>query len=583
MENQSIFKQVYAYAKQYKTSFFNLFTSTIIANILTMTFPFLLSMMVDEVFLHSNKAFYLNAIGFYVVIYLIQAIMLFIQTVTFAYLSNRFLFDVRLKLFKKIEALPILKRQTYVTGDLMTRINRDTDEIMDFIHVNYFNIAILYVQIITCLIFVMMIDMQITLLLALLLPCAVYFAVHCGKKVEMRASEYRKKYGEHIGWLYEVLNGLKEIRLLNSTAPIDSRFTKDTVDLTRIKIKLAFNELTAERLNTGVCLMCMLIIYIVGSLKVKKGTMTLGEITAIIWYFNLLKTSLVVLSQRMIGAKKNEVALQKVFEFLKEEEEEIKHEKLVVTKGEITFEAVDFEYMPHQPLLKQFNLKIKAGETIALVGASGSGKTTLMYLLLGFYPVTKGKVCIDGIDISKINTTSLREQIGMVQQECILFNETLRYNLLLAKPKATQAELLQACKEAQLETLLQKLPNGLDTKLGGENIAISGGEQQRVAIARLFLRNPSIVILDEATSHLDGETEREIQNAYARLCKGRTTIIIAHRLSAIHGVDCIAVLDQGKLVGYGMHETLLSECRLYRDLYQYQYDKEGEEALDEII
>lgn len=403
------------------------------------------------------------------------------------------------------------------------------------------------------------------------------------KKIEVRASKYRQKYGEHIGWLYEILSGLKEIRLLNSTIPVNRRFTKDTVDLTRIKGKIAVDELTAERLNTGVCLICMLIIYIVGSLKVEKGEMTLGEITAIIWYFNLLKTSLIILSQRMIGAKKNEVALKKVFELLREEEEVTSNKRFMVTKGEVTFENVDFEYVPNKTLLNQFNLKIKAGETLALVGASGSGKTTLMYLLLGFYKVQKGKVCIDGVDISTINTGLLREQVGMVQQECILFHETLRYNLLLAKPKATEQELLQACKDAQLETVLQKLPEGLDTKLGGENISISGGEQQRVAIARLFLRNPAIVILDEATSHLDGETEKEIQKAYARLCKGRTTIIIAHRLSAIQDVDCIAVLNKGELVGYGKHENLLNMCTVYRNLYEYQYNKEGVGAKDEAI
>lgn len=583
MKNNGLLKKIYVYTKQYKISFFNLFASTIIANILTMTFPFLLSMMIDEVFLHGNKKFYLGAIGFYVVIYLIQASMLFIQTMAFAYLSNRFLFDIRLKLFRKIEKLPTAKRQTYATGDLITRINKDTDEIMDFIHVNYFNIAILYVQIITCLVFTLCMDLQITVLLMALLPCAVYCAMHCGVKVERQASQYRKKYGEHMSWLYEILGGLKEVRLLNGTASIDRRFIKDTVCLTRIKTRLAYNELTAERMNTGICLICMLLIYVFGSLKVKKGTLTLGEMTAIIWYFNLLKTSLIALSQKMIGAKKNQVALEKVFDFLEEEEAPVRHDKLKVSKGEINFENVDFEYVMGQPILKHFNLTIKQGEKLAIVGPSGSGKTTLMYLLLGFYPVTKGRICIDGIDISKVNASALREQIGMVQQECILFNETLRYNLLLAKPRATEKELLRACEAAQLTQLLGQLPDGLDTQIGPDGIALSGGQQQRIAIARLFLRDPAIVILDEATSHLDGETEKEIQKAYNRLCQGRTTLIIAHQFSAINEADYIAVLSKGALIAYGKHEKLLKECELYRRLYQAQYDKEGPEKLDEII
>lgn len=581
MEKKKIVFEVFKFAKKFKVAFFNLFICTIVANFLSMAFPFILSLLIDEVFTHGNKDFYVMVILGYIVIYLIQAVMLFIQVLVWAYLTNRFLFDIRLSLFQKIQNLKAKSIQSKLVGDLVTIINKDTDEIMDFMHVNYFNIIINYVQLIACIIFVLSINVKIALLLFLLVPIATYSALFFGNKVKVKMDEFRRKYGKHVSWIYEILSGMREIQLMNGERSINKVFINDLAMLTRIKAKMSWLELAAERMNVGICMFSSLCIYIFGSKLVVKGEITLGEITAIIWYFNLQKNILSTLSQKTVGAQGNLAAIDKVLSLLAEEEENdtFTLDELCVEGGSIEFKNVSFGYNENISIIKDLNLKIQSGEKIALVGGSGSGKTTMMHLLMRFYDEYKGSISIDEYDIRQVSLRSLRKHIGVVQQESLIFNETIRYNLMLGNIKATDQQIWEACEKANIADIIRGLPRQLDTVIGNKGINMSGGQRQRLAIARILLKEPKIIILDEATSALDNETEKEVQRAWDTLSQERTTIIIAHRLSTIFGTDRVAVLKDGKIVSCNHHTELLNSCEDYRKLFKEQYVSQEKYAI----
>jgi ATP-binding cassette subfamily B protein len=247
---------------------------------------------------------------------------------------------------------------------------------------------------------------------------------------------------------------------------------------------------------------------------------------------------------------------------------------LIIQGGEVRFQQVDFAYHAQRPILQQLNLTIEAGKTLAVVGSSGAGKSTLTKLLFRFYDVDGGSICIDGQPIDTVGQRQLRQQLGIVPQDTVLFNDTLKNNLLYAKPDASDAELQQVIRLAHLETLLDQAEHGWDTRVGERGLKLSGGEKQRIAIARMLLKKPAIMVFDEATSSLDSQTERGIMEAIRQVSAGHTALIIAHRLSTVVDADTIAVLEQGKVVEQGSHSELMARQGRYYQLWQMQKESE---------
>ncbi len=581
MDKKHIVLEVFEFAKKFKVTFLNLFICTITANFLSMTFPFIMSMLIDEVFIHQNKDFYRMVILIYILIYVIQALMLFFQVLIWTHLTNRFLFDIRLKVFQKIQHFTIRTIQLKLSGDLAAIINKDVDEIMDFIHVNYFNIIINYVQLIACIVFVIIINIKIALVLLIVVPIATYGSLYLGNKVKTKMTIHREKYGKHISWVYEILNGIREIHLMNGQKKASKVFLNDIAVLTRLKAKIAWLDLATERVNVGVCMLSSICIYIFGSKLVLLGELTLGEITSIVWYFNLLRNILTVLSQKTVGAQGNLVAIGKVLAILDEKDQEdvLTGYDISVEQGVIKFDNVSFAYNEDNFVIENLNLEIQAGEKIAIVGGSGTGKTTITSLLIRFFDRYRGLISIDGYEIRNISLRSLRKNVGIVQQEPLIFNETIKYNLLLGNPKASPKQIWDVCEKANIADVIRSLPKGLDTVIGHKGINLSGGQRQRLAIARIFLKDPKIIIFDEATSALDSETEREVQKAWNMLSQNRTTIIIAHRLSTISETDRVAVLQDGKVVSFDHHANLLKSCEVYKKLFEKQYVRQEKHAI----
>jgi ABC-type multidrug transport system fused ATPase/permease subunit len=496
-----------------------------------------------------------------------------VQVLTVAYLSNRFLFDIRLKAFQKMQHIKAANFQNKLMGDLAAVINKDVDDIMTVINVNYFNIVINYVQIIACVIFVFLIHYKIAILMFVIVPITTFIGVQFGRLVNKKMEAYRREYGNHISWVYEILSGIREIHMLNAAKEINKVFLVGRAVLLREKAQMGWLELLSERTNSGVCLLANLCIYVYGGYLVTQGDITLGNMMAIIWFFALLKMSLTVAAQKSVAAQGNLVGISNVVCLLAEEEEKDRYRRnpVKLTSGTIRFENVSFSYSREKEVLNNINLTVSRGQKIAIVGASGSGKTTLINLLLRFYDSYSGKISLDNQDINEISLKSLRNSIGYVQQETLIFDESIRYNLKLGNRKATEEQMLHVLEEVNLGEVISMLPKGLDTVIGAEGFNLSGGQRQRLAIARIILKDPKILIFDEATSALDTKTEKEVLNTWNHLSKNRTTLIIAHRLSTILDTDKVAVIKDGNLVGFDHNAVLLKNCDEYKRLFEKQY------------
>lgn len=573
MNKKALVKIIVAFAKEFKMPFINTFLSMIVLNVSYMVFPLLFSVMVDEVFVYQNKDFYVMIIIANLAIYVFQMGIVLVQVLAVAYLSNRFLFDIRRKVFQKMQHIKAANYQSRLIGDLAAVINKDVDDIMTVINVNYFNIVINYVQIIACIIFVFLIHYKIAILMFIIVPVTTFIAVRFGRLVSKRMEDYRREYGTHISWVYEILSGIREIHMLNATKEINKGFLKGRAVLLREKAQMSWLELLSERANSGVCMLANLCIYVYGGYLVTQGEITLGNMMAILWFFALLKMSLTAAAQKSVAAQGNLVGVSNVVKLLAEEEEKDSYRRnsLKLTEGTIRFENVSFSYNCEKEVLKGINLTVSRGQKIAIVGASGSGKTTLVNLLLRFYDSYSGKISLDNQDINEISLKSLRNSIGYVQQETLIFDESIRYNLKLGNKKATEQQMYRVLEEVNLGEVIAMLPKGLDTVIGEEGFNLSGGQRQRLAIARILLKDPKILIFDEATSALDTKTEKEVLNTWNQLSRNRTTLIIAHRLSTILDTDKVAVIKAGNLVGFDHNSVLLNNCEEYKRLFEKQY------------
>ncbi len=573
MDKKDLVRKIIRFAIEFKMPFINTFISMIVLNVSYMVFPLLFSVMVDEVFVYQNKNFYLMIIIANLAIYLFQMGIVLVQVLAVAYLSNRFLFDIRLKVFQKIQHINAENYHSKLIGDLAAVINKDVDDIMTVINVNYFNIVINYVQIIACVIFVFLIHYKIAILMFVIVPVTTFMAVGFGRLVNRRTEAYRREYGNHISWVYEILSGIREIHMLNATKEINKVFLQGRAGLIREKAQISWFELLSERVNSGICMLANLCIYVYGGYLVIQGDITLGNMMAILWFFALLKMSLTAAAQKSVAAQGNLVGVSNVALLLAEGEEEdgYRRNPLRLTEGTIQFENVSFSYNSEKEVLKNINLTVFRGQKIAIVGASGSGKTTMVNLLLRFYDSYSGRIAIDNQDIREISLRSLRNSIGYVQQETLIFEESIRYNLRLGNRRATEQQMIGVLEEVNLWSVISMLPKGLDTVIGEAGFNLSGGQRQRLAIARILLKDPKILIFDEATSALDTSTEKEVLNAWNHLSTNRTTLIIAHRLTTILETDKVAVIKGGKLAGFDHNSVLLKNCDEYKRLFEKQY------------
>ncbi len=488
--------------------------------------------------------------------------------------SNKILYDIRKKLYDHLQALSAKFYANNKAGEVISRVINDVEQTKDFIMTGLMNIWLDCITIIIALSVMFFLDVQLTFAAIVILPFYVLTVYFFFGRLRALTHQRSQKLAEAQGFLHERVNGMAVIKSFaiedNEAKNFDHRnknFLNKAFQHTR------WNAYSFSAINT-VTDIGPLIVIGYGAYLAITGSVTVGTLAAFVSYLEQLYGPLRRLVSSFTTLTQSFASMDRVFQLF-DEPYDIKNtdyaKPIAIKEGHIEIENVSFRYQPDEKdVLKHLNLDIKHGETVAFVGMSGGGKSTLINLIPRFYDVTKGRISIDGHDIKAFDMGSLRRQIGMVQQDNILFSDTVKENILLGRPDATFEEVVEAAKLANAHDFIMDLPQGYDTEVGERGVKLSGGQKQRLSIARIFLNDPPILILDEATSALDLESEAIIQEALDTLSHDRTTIIVAHRLSTITHADKIVVIENGEIVEQGSHQTLIDKQGAYERLYSIQ-------------
>ena len=449
---------------------------------------------------------------------------------------------------------------------------------MDLIHWDVFYLVANIIDLLASIYFVFLISPYISIYCIVAIPFIVMLTKKLSKKNKTTEKVMVEQRALLNSRLFEFLNGILDIKILSMSYNAIKHLVKIVIRIYREKIWLDRWLIVSERIMAGINLLSTMLIYLFSLFLIMKGHITIGGFVACTNYISRVTRLFSTINKYLTSIKVHSISIDRINEILDmDSEENVIYDKNTILKFNlindlhIEFENVKFSYNADNPILKDVSFKIHYGEQIALVGESGAGKSTIINLICGLYDVDNGCIKINGYNIKKINLNLLRSQIGVVHQDIQLFNDTIRYNLNFGNPDLNDDILWDALDAAQLKQFVLDLPDQLDTIIGISGTTLSGGQKQRLAIARIFIKNPKLLIFDEATSSLDSEAEFAIQSSWERLSENRTVIIIAHRYSTIKGADKVMVIKNGDLVAFDCHDQLLKHCDYYRHLFQNQY------------
>ncbi|MDF1469553.1 ABC transporter ATP-binding protein [Staphylococcus epidermidis] len=515
------------------------------------------------------------AIGIALFIFLIvRPPIEFIRQYLAQWTSNKILYDIRKQLYNHLQALSVRFYANNQVGQVISRVINDVEQTKDFILTGLMNIWLDCITIIIALSIMFFLDVKLTFAAIFIFPfyiLTVYFFFGRLRKLTRVRSQ---ALAEVQGFLHERVQGMSVIK----SFAIEDNEAKNFDNHNKNFLQRAFqhtrwNAYSFAAINTVTDLGPIIVIG-VGSYLAITGSITVGTLAAFVGYLEQLFGPLRRLVSSFTTLTQSFASMDRVFQLM-DEDYDIKNgigaQPIKISKGQIDLKHVSFKYNENEKeVLHDINLTINKGETVAFVGMSGGGKSTLINLIPRFYDVTQGEILIDHHNVKDFLTGSLRNQIGLVQQDNNLFSDTVKENILLGRPDATDDEVVEAAKMANAHDFISNLPNGYDTEVGERGVKLSGGQKQRLSIARIFLNNPPVLILDEATSALDLESEAIIQEALDVLSKDRTTLIVAHRLSTITHADRIVVMENGRIVETGTHQQLINKRGAYEHLYSIQ-------------
>lgn len=532
--------------------------------------PWIIKDIVDEVLAEKNIQMLYWVIAAILVIFLIRGVTTFGNRYLMGYIGQRVVTDLRKRLFAHLQRLSISYYDKRRTGEIMSNLTNDIGALQTAIVENF--VSLIQEAAIFVGSFVSMIYLQwkLTVLCLVIVPMVSFIIKFFGKKLHQSGKNVQEKLADVTAMLQEVIQGVRIVRSFNRSDYEIQRF--DDVNEANFKANVRTirqsSQLTPFVEFFSAIAITVIIWY--GGLSVIDGIMTSGELIAFLIYAINLANPTRRIAEAVGNIQKSLGAADRVFAIL-DTEPEVKNRPgagaLQVTAGRVEFDHVAFSYEADHPVLTDISFTAEPGQTVAIVGPSGAGKTTIANILPRFYDVTGGSVRIDGTDIRDVTIGSLRDHIGLVPQDTLLFNTTIKNNILYGRLDATDEEVWEAVRAANAEHFIRELPMGIETRVGDRGLVLSGGQRQRIAIARALLKNPAILILDEATSALDTESEKVVQEALDRLMVGRTSFVIAHRLSTIQNADQILVINGGVIAERGTHEELMEKNGLYHELY----------------
>lgn len=575
-------KRFFRYYRPYRSLFILDFTCAVFAGLLELAFPVAVNQVIDKIMPQNNfRLILLACLGLFL-FYVINTVLQYIVVFYGHKLGVNIETDMRQELFRHLQTQSFEYYDNQKTGKLISRLTTDLFEISEVAHHGPEDVFITIMTLVGS--FLLMLNMHVQLAVATfaLIPLITIALVFFNKKMTKVNTQIYDNLGEFNAGVEASVSGIRVTQSFANETFEHKRF--DGLSEIYRQSKILFYKVMAisSAYNYFLIRLINLFVLIFGAYYVIRGELTNGQFVGFILLSNVFVRPIEKVNTMIESYPKGIAGFKRLTEEL-DKEPTIKDKPgaraVTSLKGDIVYHDVSFSYADATKVLNHIDLSIKAGETIAFVGQSGSGKTTLCNLLPRFYEVTEGAITIDGINIQEMTLASLRQQIGTVQQDVFLFPGTIRENIAYGKLDATEEEILKAVKLAHLEKVIDQMTDGLDTVIGERGVKLSGGQKQRVAIARMFLKNPPILILDEATSALDTETEQVIQESLNSLADGRTTLIIAHRLATIKHATRIIVVSEKGILEEGTHEELMARKGHYRALHDAQFARDREPTL----
>ncbi len=569
-----LLKRFFSYYKPYKGLFILDFSCAILVALIELAFPMVLNKVIDDILPDGEIKWIFMASLLLFALYIFNSILHFIVSYWGHMLGINIETDMRKESFSHVQKLSFRYFDNNKTGHLVSRLTNDLMDIGELAHHGPEDIFIAAMTIIGTFGVMFYIDPTFTILIFLLVPIILILTIIFGK---LMSKAFRQMFGDIADFNARVENNVSGIRVVQAFTNEDHEIKRFKVNNERFRMTklfsykvMAWNEAISGILTKVLSLFTLL----VGAYFVLNGHLTNGDFIAFILLSGILLGPINKINMFIESYPRGMAGFRRYIEFLETEPEiadRPEAKDINEIDGEITFSNVSFGYAANNRALHQINLKVRPGETVALVGPSGAGKSTICSLLPRFYEVNEGSIKIDGLDIRDFKLQSLRSHIGIVQQDVFLFDGTIRENIAYGNLNASEEDIWYAAQRAQLTDVINALPEGMDTLIGERGVKLSGGQKQRLSIARIFLKNPKILILDEATSALDTETEQAIQQALNELSIGRTTLVIAHRLATIKDADRIVVVSKKGIIEEGTHEQLMERKNAYYGLYTAQF------------
>lgn len=587
MKQRNAFLRLWDYLRHYKGALFFAIFLKVLSSVMSVLEPFVLGLAITELTAnlidmakgipgaHINTTY----IGVILVLYFLRGLLYELGS----YGSNYFMTnavqnsirDLRHDLSEKINKIPVSYFDNQQFGNVLGRFTSDIETVSNALQQSFLQIINAFLTIILVIAMVLYLNWQLAMIVIVMIPITYVSAQFILKKSQPYFKKQADALGDMNGFVQENLTGFNVLKLYGREEISSEEFREITQNLQEVGFKASFISGIMMPVLSAISDMAYLIIAAIGALQVLSGTLTIGNMQAFVQYVWQVSQPVQTITQLANVLQSAKSSLDRIFEVLDEPDEvsQVTEHLTHDLTGQVSFENVSFQYVADKPLIQNFDLEVKPGEMVAIVGPTGAGKTTLINLLMRFYDVTGGSIKIDGHDIRNLSRQEYRKQFGMVLQDAWLYEASIKENLRFGNLEATDEEIVAAAKAANVDHFIRTLPGGYNMEMNQESTNVSLGQKQLLTIARALLADPKILILDEATSSVDTRLELLIQKAMTNLMEGRTSFVIAHRLSTIQEADKILVLNNGQIIEQGNHESLLAAKGFYYDLYNSQFSK----------